>query len=73
MSTFHIDNAGVEQVVYHNNKVVGIVGGEQFQKRLPVATLANPVAGVAAYQPCCGVDLVVREPARIKAWLALPA
>ena len=34
MSTFHIDNAGAEQVVYHYNKAVGIVVGEQFQKRI---------------------------------------
>ena len=34
MSTFHIDNAGAEQVVYHYNKAVGVVVGEQFQKRI---------------------------------------
>ena len=34
MNKFYISNAYAEQVVYHKNKAVGVVVGEQFQKRI---------------------------------------
>ena len=73
MSTFHIDNAGAEQVVYHYNKAFGVVGGKQFQKPLLARTLSYPAVDSAARQTFRLVHLVGCELTMVKLWPAVAA